>query len=746
MKLNENVYGAPTEIKVIDLSIKVVGNGPLQDLINTNKIQLNKEFDQSIIYAVTNNSALTNYAVPYGDSVFRPKIQKFTATRPMGLIMCYGGIPSSRALNFYFTSYPERQGSFLPYLSIGYGVTSYGHNPYGDGSYTLVNPRFVTGYKWQEVRWYIILYVTNILAITNYNAFEDWTFKRVSLQDYKDNVNNVATENPNIVGADITPILHTNGIYEPEFCPTFYTTINTSSNKITNDYAKDVKNDTFYVNQNRKRFLLGAENPWKSTGVLPMYFGIDDKLFEMHSHIFKDGNQTYQTYVPLLKGSLDDLIKTFCYLGIPITTNIQHARDDDFDSEYIYTMGINDSGLTDGNLKNGSDNNTVPQIDYTDDILTNNNFGGIDRVDPNNYTDKIDLNKPTLSNVNVFNRSFAVTPNNVRQLADFLWNADETKFNEIVKGLALMGENPMNGIIDLRLFPFNVALKNSATQAEPIVIGRTNTGVNGIKLTENVNSLIDLGECTFFEKFKNFLDFEPYTTAQLYIPYIGVVPVSTAEFMGHKISAKMLVDYTTGAGTAIVFKDDIPFIYRNGVVGVSIPMTGTDSASYASTVIGNVISGVSQIATAGVGSSANFEMANTNSQIASHSSSASAYRSAVGASGQRAGAVASGAGGIMGGLGNIYNGFTTPVQYQSAGASSPSVATWQPQKCYFIIDRPILNVPDNYGRTVGYACEITGKLSDFNGFTVVSNPEISFKCTEAEKTMLSQLLTAGIFV
>lgn len=397
----------------------------------------------------------------------------------------------------------------------------------------------------------------------------------------------------------------------------------------------------------------------------------------------------------------------FCYLGIPISTNLKHAQEDNFDSEYIYTMGINDSGLTDGNLKNGSDNNTVPQIDYTDDILTNNNFGGIDRVDPNNYTDKIDLNKPTLSNVNVFNRSFAVTSNDVRQLADFLWNADETKFNEIVKGLALMGENPMNGIIDLRLFPFNVALKNSATQAEPIVIGRTNTGVNGIKLTENINSLIDLGECTFFEKFKNFLDFEPYTTAQLYIPYIGVVPVSTAEFMGHKISAKMIVDYTTGAGTAIVFKDDIPFIYKNGVVGITIPMTGNDSASYANTVVGNVVNG----AIGGI------------SSIASNN-----------------------VGGLIDSTKQLYSGFATGTNYQTASASSPSVATWQPQKCYFIIDRPILNVPDNYGRTVGYACEQTGKLSDFKGFTVVSNPEISFKCTETEKTMLSQLLDAGVFI
>lgn len=102
--------------------------------------------------------------------------------------------------------------------------------------------------------------------------------------------------------------------------------------------------------------------------------------------------------------------------------------------------------------------------------------------------------------------------------------------------------------------------------------------------------------------------------------------------------------------------------------------------------------------------------------------------------------------GLVNSANQMYSGFATPVQYQNASASSPSVATWQPQKCYFIIDRPILNVPNNYGRTVGYACEVTGKLSDFKGFTVVSNPEISFKCTETEKTMLSQLLTSGVFI
>ena len=487
------------------------------------------------------------------------------------------------------------------------------------------------------------------------------------------------------------------------FIPLLYGTIKNIS--IGGEFQEDI-----FPYYNNGDYLIYGHKPdssFHSSG-----FNVYEAVFECPYgsklwELVDNGTQVYTKF----KGTRADVLKIIANTGFFCATtfdSVQHADLKNITDPHIIIGKMNDEGaISDTPLEGKDINDNTHQTTWDKTEDTGNGFNGVENTDPNNYTDKIDLNKPTLSNVNVFNRSFAVTSTNVRQLADFLWNADETKFQEIVKGLALMGENPMNGIIDLRLFPFNVARKNSATEVEPIVIGRTNTGVNGIKLTENVNSLIDLGECTFFTKFKNFLDYEPYTTAQLYIPYIGVVPVSTAEFMGHKISVKMIVDYTTGAGTAIVFKDDIPFIYRNGVVGVTIPMTGTDSASYASTVIGNVVNGAMGIANA----TATDNMS-----------------------------------GLVNSANQMYSGFATPVQYQSAGASSPSVATWQPQKCYFIIDRPILNVPDNYGRTVGYACEQTGKLSDFNGFTVVSNPEISFKCTETEKTMLSQLLTTGVFI
>ena len=666
-------------------------------LYQHNYIQGNAEFDQSVLYGWSYDKTINKIAI----------INNGTE---------YSLLP------------PTDCGFYLGTTSISGSQNDFNENStlYHRGGYDNATPyNLFYSAPVVELDFTNLIYALYVVC-TNVEKIADRSDRGTvaSYDDYFNNKNNIATNNPIVIGAYLMPFYGKAGNRKvASFSVKRYQIIKSSSSGFFNY-------DVFCPPSNGNNIVLGADSTYHAEddryrgNGKKIFYGIDNKYFEIRG--FTVSQQRVVLY-PVFLAQLSALIGLFCKFGVYFTTSTELAMSLNYDDPRVYIGTINDTGVITGDLRS-DDKHDVIQNGWNNpsDFLTNSPFSGVDNADPNNYTDKIDLNKPTLSNVNVFNRSFAVTSNNVRQLADFLWNADETKFQEIVKGLALMGENPMNGIIDLRLFPFNVALKNSATATEHIVIGRTDTGVSGIKLTENVNSLIDLGECTFFEKFKNFLDFEPYTTAQLYIPYIGVVPVSTAEFMGHKISAKMLVDYTTGAGTAIVFKDDIPFIYKNGVVGITIPMTGTDSSTYANTVVGNVVSGVTQIATSTAGGIAGFKGAESGAN--------------------KANAITSSTGGIIGGIENIYSGFTTPVQYQSAGASSPSVATWQPQKCYFIIDRPILNVPDNYGRTVGYACEQTGKLSDFKGFTVVSNPEISFKCTETEKTMLSQLLTAGVFI
>lgn len=411
----------------------------------------------------------------------------------------------------------------------------------------------------------------------------------------------------------------------------------------------------------------------------------------------------------IYKRTKDQIINAALQYGYIVTTNENDAINCRTNSVNTYYPTINSDGRVNPTKHtNGENNKNQRQSEWSNPSDPWNKGGFTGTVDPNDYTDKIDLNKPTLTTTGIFNRTFAMNATNINSLADFLWNGDETIFNEIVKGLSLIGGNPIDGLIDLRLYPFDIAAKTSSSGASKIVVGRTDTGVTGIKIN-NYNAIIELGGCTFFPYFGNFLDYEPFTSASLYVPYVGIVPISTADFMGQTISCKMVVDITTGSCTAIVFANDIPIIYKNGNIGVEIPMTGSNSAEYASRVMGGLTSGAADIA--------------------------------LGAASKSVGQVVSGVGSIVDSALSVNN-----TMYNTAGSSSPACGLWQPQNCYFIIQRPVPIVPDNYGHTVGYACNYQSAISECSGYTQTYNVDVStINAPESEKNAIAEILNSGFY-
>lgn len=395
--------------------------------------------------------------------------------------------------------------------------------------------------------------------------------------------------------------------------------------------------------------------------------------------------------------------------GLPVATNATTAMTGDWDNPGIHLPIMDKNGII-KDTTNGDNNKTNPYYNNQGNTngLWDNGVPAKKDDDPNDYTDKIDLNVPKLTTTGIFNRTFAMTAPGIKSLSNYLWNADETIFDEIVKGLSLMGGNPIDGLIDLRLYPFNVVNKSTGGASKSIVVGRTDTGVNGIEIN-NYNAVLDLGNCSFYPYFGNFLDFEPFTSASLYIPYVGIVPISTADFMGQTISCKMVVDITTGSCTAIVFANDIPIIYKNGNIGVEIPMTGSNSSEYASRIMGGLTSGATDIA--------------------------------LGATSKSVGQVVSGVGSIVDSALSVNN-----TMYNTAGSSSPACGLWQPQNCYFIIQRPVPIVPENYGHTVGYACNYQAKISDCSGYTQTYNVDVSsINAPESEKNAIAGILNSGFY-
>ena len=339
---------------------------------------------------------------------------------------------------------------------------------------------------------------------------------------------------------------------------------------------------------------------------------------------------------------------------------------------------------------------------------TVNDPNAADSIDDTNvYTDSIELTTPTLTATGIFNRCYTLDGNSVNDLCDFLYNANDSIFDEIIDGVLTRG-NPIESLIDLRLYPFDVRQFTGGGVAQSIKFGRTDTGVIGSKLPHNANAVISLGSCVVPRVYNNFLDYQMEIT--LFIPFCGVVSLPVDRVLNHPVSVNLIVDYVTGSCTAVVYVDTIPLLYQSGVIGVSIPMTATNSAEFAKTIVGNLITGASQIAGKNVGGAA---------KTALETASA------------------------------LHDG----SHIQTAGASSPQTALFQPKNAYILLSivNPADGVySDTYAETIGYECFMpvsTIGTMDGNGFVAFDNVRLTIEqATEQEKAEILSLLAAGVFM
>ena len=317
-----------------------------------------------------------------------------------------------------------------------------------------------------------------------------------------------------------------------------------------------------------------------------------------------------------------------------------------------------------------------------------------------------------LNGLGVFSNYYALAKIGVDQLNDFLWNSDETVIDDILNSLKLFGQSPIDAIISLRLYPFNlVNLLPSTLTPEEIVLGRVATGVTGLKIPPDASTTINLGSIYIPRKYGNFLDFAPYSSYSLYIPFCGVISLNPNIFLDHYVSVQMVVDITTGKCTAIVYcgsNDDygVPIQYVDGMIGVEIPVTAENMGKLAAAVI------------EAVGNTA-------------------------------AAAVSTGLkGAAFAAVGGAIDVMFTDVAPQKTGSISASGSLSMPIKLYAVISTPHVVVPENYGHVKGYATDVTSTITGQSGYTVCYNVDTSSiaGATDAERTEIKSLLEGGIFI
>lgn len=292
---------------------------------------------------------------------------------------------------------------------------------------------------------------------------------------------------------------------------------------------------------------------------------------------------------------------------------------------------------------------------------------------------------------------YAPTENQLKDLANYMWSSG-FDINVLKKLFA----NPIDCLLGMSIVP--VAISSTAKH---VFVGDLDTGI--IMNCANQQFVeVDCGNLQLKEYWENYLDYDPYTKLELYLPYIGIHSINADDIMGQTVNVKYHIDILTGSCIAYlssVTKNRVLYSFI-GQCAISIPITGHDWT--------NVLNGALTIAGSIGAMAATSEL----SMPYAIALTTNAEKGAIQASKQnieKSGSL-SGSGGLMG------------VQYP-----------------FFIITRPRQCVPEDRNKLGGYPSMITETLGDLSGYTVIENIILdNILATENELNELIALLKGGV--
>ena len=277
----------------------------------------------------------------------------------------------------------------------------------------------------------------------------------------------------------------------------------------------------------------------------------------------------------------------------------------------------------------------------------------------------------------------------------WLWSSD------LVEQIKRLFFDPMQGVIGVHKVFSPVPTGGS----QNIKVGYIDSGISCPTVSSQYTQ-VDCGTVSVDEFFGNVFDYEPFTQISAYLPFIGVVKLSTADVMRSKVNITYGVDVITGACLAKIK------ITRDGNGGILYSFGGSCAVHYplSSGSYGGIISGIVSAAV-GIGTSVM-----TGNPLAA-------------------------VGGVVAGINQAHLDVA-----KSGGFTGASGATG-PKKPYLIISRPQISMARNFDVMTGYPANNTVQVKDCEGFIKCKEAHIeSSTATKDELTMIESMLKNGILI
>ena len=301
---------------------------------------------------------------------------------------------------------------------------------------------------------------------------------------------------------------------------------------------------------------------------------------------------------------------------------------------------------------------------------------------------------PTLSAVSAgFITLFNPSAAQMAALAGYMWTGafDLENFRKIFA-------DPMDCILGLSIVPVNVPAGSMAT----VKVGNISTGVSMTTAASQYVE-VDCGTLNVEEFWGAYLDYDPYTKAEIYLPYIGTHAIAVDDIMGKAVHVVYHVDILSGACVAYVQCGGTVLYSFIGQCSSSIPISDNDWT--------NVVNGVLSIA------------GNIGSMVATGGASAPTAVSSMAST--------------------VVNHMKPSIE--KSGAMSGTGGMMGVQTPYLILTRPRQALPTSQNKYLGYPSFITENLVDLSGYTEIEQIHLeNVPATSGEIAELESLLKGGV--
>lgn len=332
-------------------------------------------------------------------------------------------------------------------------------------------------------------------------------------------------------------------------------------------------------------------------------------------------------------------------------------------------------------------NGELPPSEKPDDENNDNNsVNGDNPPSGNTPSDTSEIG------VNLLTTTYLLTKTQLNSLGDELWSPN------FMQNVLMLSNSPIENILSCKIFPTTFSGVAAALKVGNVTML---SGQNVQKISASGLSK-DTGAVNFPQLYNSFLDFEPFTQARIFIPFVGFQPLPVANFIGAQISLRYVFDVVTGAVSVYLLRNGYVFDKYSGICAVDVPLTASNRAQVEVGQIQSAITGVAQLATGNMGGALSAGLA-----IAS-----------------------------------------TPNHFNTRGNAGGYTSQFDPRQPYLIIDRPKAQSEiSSYGETNGFPCNLTKTLSTLKGFTSVHDIHLDdVPCLESERQELKAIMQKGFII